>query len=125
MQLNNTTAQARGRVDSEFRERVRGAAYGRWLTALHKLGAPPSILSGEAVACPECGGRFKAIDQDRGSFACRAAGRADVTGDGFSLVAHLGQITFPQAVRAVGEALGPREIPRRAPRRMREWRGLA
>jgi phage/plasmid primase-like uncharacterized protein len=124
--MKYTAPQTSRRVDSEFRDRVRSSAEGHWHLLLQRIGVPGSLLTGEAVSCPECGGSFRFLDaRDRGSFVCRGSGRPDAAGDGFALVMHLGGLTFGDAVRAVGEAVGHRALPRHTPRRFSDWRGVA
>ena len=121
MRLDYTAPQSSRRVDYEFRDRIRASAAGHWHLLLQRIGVPGDLLTGEARPCPECGGSFRFYDaHERGTFVCRGAGRPDATGDGFALVMHLGGLNLGQAVRAVGEALGHREIPSGGASR-REW----
>jgi len=127
MQLKYTAPRASRRVDPEYRDRVREMSSGRWFTILQTLGVSAQILTGEVATCPECGGSFKFLNtRDRGEFICREPRSSDIYGDGFALVRHLGgDLGFDDAVRAVGEALGQRELSDRAPekRAHRAWRG--
>jgi phage/plasmid primase-like uncharacterized protein len=112
MQLNHTAPRSARRVDSEYIRRLREAARGRWHSLLLKLGVSGEILTGEVTKCPECGGAFRFLDtRERGEFVCRGPGRPDATGDGFTLVSHLGELNYGRAARTVGEALGLREMP--------------
>ena len=112
MQLQYTARRSSRRLDYEYIHRARDAAQGRWHSLLPKLGVSASILTGEIATCPACGGAFCFLDtRNRGEFLCRAPGRADITGDGFALVRHLGGLDFGQAVRTVGRAAGQLEFP--------------
>lgn len=100
------------RVAPDYIGRVRNAALGRWPVVLRTLGIPGSLLDGKESRCHKCGGHFRHLDDGRGSFVCvtkgtRGLGRAR---DGFDLLSHLGGMSFAQAVRAVGGALGVSEL---------------
>jgi phage/plasmid primase-like uncharacterized protein len=126
MRLKYAAPRCSRRVEYEYRNRVREAAQGRWFSLLQKLGVPAEVLTGELTKCPGCGGAFKFLDtRERGEFACRGHPRPDVTGDGFALVSHLGELSFGDAVRSVGEALGLREMPTMPVRRAVWFRGVA
>ena len=89
-----------------FWQRVKRKSRGRWHLILQKLGVPASVLTGQRVRCPECGGELQFLDADRrGSFMCHGSGRPDSAGNGFVLVMHLGLLDFGKAVRVVGEAI--------------------
>jgi putative DNA primase/helicase len=126
MQLQYTAARSARRVDYEYITRVRMAAEGRWFSLLPKLGVPVEILTGETTKCPVCGGAFRFLDtRGRGEFVCRKSLCPDITGDGFALVRHLGEMDFAQAVRTVGHAAGQLELPetRQRARRPQAWGG--
>jgi phage/plasmid primase-like uncharacterized protein len=126
MQLKYTASRSARRVDSEYTARVRKAAESHWFSLLQKLGVPAEILTGESAKCPECGGSFKFLDaRGRGEFVCREPLCPDLTGDGFALVRHLGELDFAQAVRTVGRAAGQLELPktRQRARRPQGWGG--
>ncbi|WP_157314088.1 toprim domain-containing protein [Chitinibacter sp. GC72] len=102
-------------------DRVKAAVQGCWPVALQRLGVPAKLLDGRNHPCPACGGtdRFqftvRGAGAEYGRFACR--GLDEQGGDGFKLVMHVFNLSFPDAVRAVAKALdmtieGCSEIPR-------------
>jgi putative DNA primase/helicase len=103
------------RVESHFRDGVRAAARDKWHWVASRCGAPVEALSGLRTKCPACDSDyFKFLDErGGGSFVCRGAGRADVTGDGFALLRHLFGLTFDQAVRMAAEVTRVTELAMR------------
>jgi putative DNA primase/helicase len=89
---------------------VKQASMGYWLLILTRLGVHPKLLDGRNHPCPACGGvdRFqftlRGNGADYGRFACRGMDKQG--GDGFALVMHLYDLSFPDAVRAVAKVLG-------------------
>ncbi|MEN9659431.1 MAG: hypothetical protein RL571_2896 [Pseudomonadota bacterium] len=97
-------------MNSAFTEQVKQAARGYWPLILTRLGVHPKLLDGKNHSCPACGGvdRFqftlRGNGADYGRFACRGIDRQG--GDGFGLVMHIFNLSFPDAVRTVAKALG-------------------
>jgi putative DNA primase/helicase len=92
-------------------DKVRRASMGRWPEVLQRVGVPEALRSGESVPCPGCGGSFRFNSlRKRGVFVCKARGRADIQGDGFSLFQHLCGFGFGATVKLVGDALRLREF---------------
>ncbi|MCB5195517.1 toprim domain-containing protein [Deefgea salmonis] len=93
-----------------FSEQVKAAAAGRWPETLQSMAIPAKSLDGKNHPCPACGGddRFqftaRGAGADYGRFACR--GMDSGGGDGFALVMHVFNLSFPEAVIAVGRVLG-------------------
>ncbi len=87
---------------------VRAAATGRWLAILTELGVPESALRNRHGPCPGCGGhdRFRFDNRDgRGTFICGQGGNDVLAGDGFTLLEHSLGLSFPAALRHVGDLL--------------------
>ncbi|MEQ8849845.1 primase-helicase zinc-binding domain-containing protein, partial [Botrimarina sp.] len=88
------------------KEEVRAAAAGRWREVLEAAGFDPATLDGQHHGCPRCAGtdRFRYVDSAAGAVFCNQCGRG--IGDGFASVAWLQQISFPEAVEFVADAVG-------------------
>ncbi len=87
---------------------VMNAASGAWPSILSQLGIGSGYLTGKHSPCPGCGGkdRFRFDDKEgRGTWLCSGGGNFE-SGDGVSLVAHVRQIEWKDAVNVVGEYLG-------------------
>lgn len=89
-------------------DEVMNSASGAWPSILNQLGVDSSYLTGKHSPCPGCGGkdRFRFDDKEgRGTWLCSGGGNFE-SGDGVSLVAHVRQIEWKDAVNVVGEHLG-------------------
>lgn len=96
----------RQRLDAD---RVRATANGRWREILPRCGVPEWALRDQHQPCPGCGGtdRYRFDDQDgAGTFICSRGGGEPAAGDGFALLQHVHGWRFPDALRAVADALG-------------------
>lgn len=107
---------------------VKGAARGRWVDVLSRLGIDGGKLRNVHGPCPGCGGkdRFRFDDvAGEGSFICSQGGGGILAGDGFALLEHVLGWEWKRCVQEVGALLGV--APRRgmAPGRSEEGKDVA
>ncbi|WP_297574724.1 toprim domain-containing protein [uncultured Deefgea sp.] len=106
----NSNTQPRGKVTQRFSLEIKQAARGLWPHILQTMGIPAKTLDGRNHPCPACGGtdRFqftvRGTAAPYGRFACRGLDKQG--GDGFALVMHVFNLSFPEAVQAVANVLG-------------------
>jgi putative DNA primase/helicase len=104
------TATSKIAPNTRFSDQVKQAARGYWPLILTRLGVHPKLLDGRNHPCPACGGQdrfqftLRGNGADYGRFACRGMDKQG--GDGFTLVMHLYDLSFPDAVMAVAKVLG-------------------
>ncbi|NHQ88445.1 zinc-binding protein [Iodobacter sp. HSC-16F04] len=97
-------------MNQSFSQQVKLASQGYWPLILTRMGINPKLLDGRNHPCPACGGvdRFQFTSRgngaDYGRFACRGMNKQG--GDGFSLVMHVFDLSFPKAIMAVAKVLG-------------------
>lgn len=93
-----------------FSDKVKQSALGRWPFILQALGMDAALLDGKHRPCPGCGGKdrfqmtVRGVGAEWGRFSCR--GHEHGGGDGFALVQHVLDCSFPEAVRYVAGILG-------------------
>jgi putative DNA primase/helicase len=84
----------------------------QWISLLVSYGVPADRLSGNACACPVCGGndRFTYDNKrGRGDWVCRHCNHGDVmAGDGLQLVTRVNRIGLYRLMREIDGGLAPR-----------------